>query len=143
MANIDLSTIWNTVKTATAAAGSSTLSQSSLTDIAKSVVTSAISGMGSKSGSNNSSSIDYVSIAKQLLTLYNQYKGSSDNTEKTAATNVKSISDIIGAMGGDKSSIISAGASILGSVLGGKSDSSSNKKDEGGLGSVLGSIFGK
>ncbi len=145
MANLDLSTIWNTVKTATSAANGGALSQNSLTDIAKSVITSAISGSSSKSSSSNGS-IDYIGIAKQLLSLYNQFKGSSNSTEKAAASNVKSVSDIIAAMGGDKDSIISAGASVLGNILGGNSSSS----DKGGssdlgsaIGGVLGGIFGK
>lgn len=128
MANLDLTTIWNTVKTATSAANGGALSQSSLTDIAKSVITSAISGASSKSSSSNGS-IDYIGIAKQLLSLYNQFKGSSNSTEKAAATNVKSVSDIIAAMGGDKDSIISAGASVLGNILGGNSSDKSNGSD--------------
>lgn len=143
MANLDLTTIWNTVKTATSAANGGSLSQSSLTDIAKSVITSAISGASSKSSSSNGS-IDYIGIAKQLLSLYNQFKGSSNSTEKAAATNVKSVSDIIAAMGGDKDSIISAGASVLGNILGGNSSDKSNGSDLGStIGGVLGGIFGK
>ncbi len=145
MANLDLTTIWNTVKAATSSANGGALSQSSLTDIAKSVIAGAISGSSSKSGST-SGSIDYIGIAKQLLSLYNQFKGSSNSTEVAAATNVKSVSDIIAAMGGDKESIISAGASVLGNILGGSGNSSdkSSGSDLGStIGGVLGGIFGK
>lgn len=142
MANLDLNSIWETVKTATSAANGGALSQSSLTNIATNIVTSAL---GSKSSST--SGTDYIAMAKQLYSLYEKFKGSSDSVTKTAATNVKSISDIIGAMGGDKGSMISAGASILGNVLG--SGSSSSKKDDSGsdlgstLGKALGGLFGK
>lgn len=145
MANLDLTTIWNTVKAATSSANGGALSQSSLTDIAKSVIAGAISGTSSKSGST-SGSIDYIGIAKQLLSLYNQFKGSSNSTEVAAATNVKSVSDIIAAMGGDKESIISAGASVLGNILGGSGNSTdkSSGSDLGStIGGVLGGIFGK
>lgn len=144
MANLDLNSIWETVKTATSAAGGSALSQSSLTNIATSIVTSALQG---KSSSSSTSGTDYVAMAKQLYSLYEKFKGSSDSVTKTAATNVKSISDIIGAMGGDKASMISAGASILGNVLG--SGNSSSKKDDSSsdlgstLGKALGGLFGK
>lgn len=143
MANLDLNSIWETVKTATSAANGGALSQSSLTNIATNIVTSAL---GSKSSSSTSGT-DYIAMAKQLYSLYEKFKGSSDSVTKTAATNVKSISDIIGAMGGDKGSMISAGASILGNVLG--SGSSSSKKDDSGsdlgstLGKALGGLFGK
>lgn len=143
MANLDLTTIWNTVKTATSAANGGSLSQSSLTDIAKSVITSAISSL-IQVVIFQFGSIDYIGIAKQLLSLYNQFKGSSNSTEKAAATNVKSVSDIIAAMGGDKDSIISAGASVLGNILGGNSSDKSNGSDLGStIGGVLGGIFGK
>lgn len=143
MANLDLNSIWETVKTATSSANGGNLTQSALTNIATSIVTSAL---GSKASSSSSKSgTDYVAIAKQLYSLYEKYKGSADSVTTAAATNVKSISDIIGAMGGDKSSMASAAASVLGSVLGGKSDSKSDSSSALGsiAGSVLGGLFGK
>lgn len=143
MANLDLNSIWETVKTATSSANGGNLTQSALTNIATSIVTSALGSKASSSASK--SGTDYVAIAKQLYSLYEKYKGSADSVTTAAATNVKSISDIIGAMGGDKSSMASAAASVLGSVLGGKSDSKSDSSSALGsiAGSVLGGLFGK
>ncbi len=132
MSNLDLSSVWSTVKAATEAAKGGSLNQSSLTDIAKDIIAGAVSRAPSKS---SGAGIDYVGIAKQLITLYEKFKGSSDGTEKAAAINVKGISDIIGAMGGDKGSILSAGASILGKALGGG-------KSDGGAGSAIGKAIG-
>lgn len=144
MANLDLNSIWETVKTATSSANGGNLTQSALTNIATSIVTSAL-GSKASSSSASKSGTDYVAIAKQLYSLYEKYKGSADSVTTAAATNVKSISDIIGAMGGDKSSVASAAASVLGSVLGGKSDSKSDSSSALGsiAGSVLGGLFGK
>lgn len=127
MANLDLSSIWDTVLTATKSADNGSLSQNALTDIAQKAIQS-FSGAESKS---KSSSTNYAKIAKELLSLYTKYKSSSDSTEKQAALNVKSISDIVKALGGDKASAISAAASILG---GGNSGSLLGK---------LGGLFGK
>ncbi|MCQ2960188.1 MAG: hypothetical protein MJ198_08385 [Bacteroidales bacterium] len=126
MANLDLSSIWNTVLTATKTADNGSLSQNALTDIAQQAIKS-FSGTTAKS---KSSETNYAMIATELLSLYTKYKSSSDSTEKQAALNVKSISDIVNALGGDKASAISAAASILG---GGKSD----------LLGTIGSLFGK
>lgn len=142
MANLDLNSIWETVKSATQGAKGGSLSESSLTSIAKDIIAGVAEGAQSKAHSS-SGGVDFIGIAKQLLSLYEKFKGSSDKADKATAINVKGISDIIGAMGGDKGSIISAGASILGKALGG----GSQKKDGGDLGStlggVLGGIFGK
>lgn len=95
-------------------------------------------GAQSKANSSSSSKIDFIGIAKQLLSLYDKFKGSSDSADKATAINVKGISDIIGDMGGDKGGIISAGAGILGKALGGDSQ----KKEGGDLGSTLGGALG-
>ena len=137
MANLDLASVWSTVKATTAAAQGGVLNQSSLVDIAKDIVAGALSG--AKSGAAQGSGIDYIGIAKQLISLYEKFKGSSDTTEKATAINVKSISDIIGAMGGDKDSIISAGASAIGKALGGGQGGDSDSL----VGKVLGGLFGK
>lgn len=127
MAKLDLSSIWNTVLTATKSSDNGSLSQNALSDIAQNV----IQGFTSTSSKSKSSSINYAKIAKELLSLYTKYKSSSDSTEKQAALNVKSISDIVKAIGGDKASAISAAASMLG---GGNA---------GGILGKLGSLFGK
>lgn len=127
MANLDLSSIWNTVLTATKTADNGSLSQNALTDIAQQAIKT-FSGTTAKS---KSSEINYTMIATELLSLYTKYKSSSNSTEKQAALNVKSISDIVKALGGDKASAISAAASILG---GGKS---------GNILGTIGSLFGK
>lgn len=137
MANLDLNSIWETVKSATQGAKGGSLSESSLTSIAKDIIAGVAQGAQSKAHAS-SSNIDFIGIAKQLLSLYEKFKGSSDSADKATAINVKGISDIIGAMGGDKGSIISAGASVLGKVLGGDSQ----KKDGGDLGSTLGGVLG-
>ncbi len=126
MANLDLSSIWNTVLTATKTADNGSLSQNALTDIAQKAIQS-FSGSTAKS---KSSETNYAMIATELLSLYTKYKSSSDSTEKQAALNVKSISDIVKALGGDKASAISAAASILG----GKS---------GNILGTIGGLFGK
>ncbi len=126
MAKLDLSSIWDTVLTATKSADNGSLSQNALSDIAQKAVQS-FAGADSKS---KSSGPNYANIAKQLLSLYSKYKSSSDATEKQAALNVKSISDIVSALGGDKAGAISA----VSSILGGKS---------GGLLGKLGGLFGK
>jgi len=122
MEGLDLSSIWNVVMNSTQSSSNSngSLSNSTLTEIAKSVINgmSSSSTSTTKSKSSTSSGLDYLAIAQQLLTLYNQYKGSSNKTEVAAANNVKQISDIVGAMGGDKSSMISAGLNILGKLFG-------------------------
>ena len=133
MANLDLNTIWETVKKATQSANGGTLSESSLTDIAKDIIAGVAQGAQSKAADGG---VDLIGIARQLLSLYEKFKGSSNGDDKAAAINVKGISDIIGAMGGDKGSLISAGTSILGKVLGG------DKKDDGDLGSALGGVLG-
>lgn len=138
MANLDLNSIWETVKTATQGAKGGSLSESSLTSIAKDIIAGVAQGAQSKAHSSSSSNIDFIGIAKQLLSLYEKFKGSADRADKATAINVKGISDIIGAMGGDKGSIISAGASILGKALGGDSQ----KKDGSDLGSTLGGVLG-
>ncbi len=127
MGKLDLSSIWNTVLTATKSSDNGSLSQNALSDIAQNV----IQGFTSTSSKSKSSSINYAKIAKELLSLYTKYKSSSDSTEKQAALNVKSISDIVKAIGGDKASAISAAASMLG---GGNA---------GGILGKLGSLFGK
>lgn len=137
MANLDLNSIWETVKSATRGANGGALSESSLTSIAKDIVAGVTQGAQAKTHAS-AASVDLIGIAKQLLSLYEKFKGSSDSGDKAAAINVKGISDIIGAMGGDKGSIISAGASILGKALGGDQQ----KKDGGDLGSALGGVLG-
>lgn len=139
--NIDLSSIWSTVLSATKSSTSSdkSLGTTALTSIANSILGNIKTNTAAKSGSN--SGIDYIAIATQLLTLYNQYKQSTNSDEKAAATNVKGISSIIGAMGGDKGSIASAATSILGKLADNKKDGGNN--DGGGLGSLIGGIFGK
>ncbi len=129
MANLDLSSIWDTVLTATKSSDNGSLSQNALSDIAQKVITNISSTSTTAKG--KASSTNYASIAKELLTLYNKFKSSSDSTEKQAALNVKSISDIVKAFGGDKASAISAAASVLG---GGNA---------GGILGKLGSLFGK
>lgn len=128
MAKLDLSSIWETVLTATKSADNGSLSQNALSDIAQKAIQSFA---GASADSKKSSSTNYSKIAKELLSLYTKYKSSSDSTEKQAALNIKSISDIVSALGGDKASAISAVSSILG---GGKS---------GGLLGKLGGLFGK
>ncbi len=120
MEGLDLTSIWNSVMNSTKSSSSSdgSLSNSALSSIAKSIVANMASSNKAATTSKASSSLDYLAIAKQLMTLYNQYKGSSNSTEAAAASNVKQISDIVGAMGGDKGSLISAGMSILGKFFG-------------------------
>ena len=89
MANLDLASVWSTVKAATTAAQGGALNQSSLVDIAKDIVAGALSG--AKSGAAQGSGIDYIGIAKQLISLYEKFKGSSDTTEKATAINVKEM----------------------------------------------------
>lgn len=139
--NIDLSSIWSTVLAATKSSTSSdkSLGTTALTSIANSILGNIKTNTAAKSGSN--SGIDYIAIATQLLTLYNQYKQSTNSDEKAAATNVKGLSSIIGAMGGDKGSIASAATSILGKLADSKKDGDNN--DGGGLGSLIGGLFGK
>lgn len=127
MAKLDLTSIWNTVLTATKTSDNGSLSQNALSDIAQNV----IQNISSTNSKGKSTSINYSNIAKQLLSLYNKYKSSADSTEKQAALNVKSISDIVKAIGGDKASAVSAILSIFG---GGKS---------GNILGNLGSLFGK
>lgn len=141
MANLDLNSIWETVKTATQSANGGSLSQSSLTNIAKDII-AGVAG-GSKTASADKG-VDLISIAGQLISLYEKFKGSSNGNEKQAAFNVKSISDIIGAMGGDKGSMVSAGADIIGKVLAGDSKKADSASDLGStLGKALGGLFGK
>lgn len=128
MAKLDLSSIWETVLTATKSADNGSLSQNALSDIAQKAIQSFA---GASADSKKSSSTNYSKIAKELLSLYTKYKSSSDSTEKQAALNIKSISDIVSALGGDKASVISAAASVLG---GGNA---------GGILGKLGSLFGK
>lgn len=124
MEGLDLSSIWKLVMSNTQSSSNSngSLSNSALTDIATSIVknmtSSSQSSTKTSSSSSSSSSIDYLAIAQQLMSLYNQYKGSDNKTEAAAASNVKQISDIVGAMGGDKSSMLSAGLNILGKLFG-------------------------
>ncbi|MGN0028654.1 MAG: hypothetical protein ACI35Q_02860 [Marinilabiliaceae bacterium] len=140
MANLDLNSIWETVKSATQGAKGGSLSESSLTSIAKDIIAGVAEGAQSKThaASSTSGGVDFIGIAKQLLSLYEKFKGSSDSGDKATAINIKGISDIVGAMGGDKGSIISTGASILGKALGGDSQ----KKEGGDLGSALGGVLG-
>lgn len=125
MEGLDLSTVWKLVMNNTQSSSNSngSLSNSALTDIAKNIVTNMVASKAGASANasaskSNSSSIDYIAIAQQLMSLYNQYKGSSNKTEVAAASNVKQISDIVGAMGGDKGSMISAGLNMLGKLFG-------------------------
>ena len=116
--NIDLSSIWKTVVSATQSSTSSdkSLSSSTLTSLANSIISNIQAKTASKTSSTGN--IDFIGIATQLMSLYNQYKSSKNTDEKAAATNVKGISDIIGAMGGDKSSIINTASSVLGKLFG-------------------------
>lgn len=139
--NIDLSSIWSTILSATKSSNSSdkSLGTTDFTSIANSILGNIKANTAAKSGSN--SGIDYIAIATQLLTLYNQYKQSSNSDEKAAASNVKGLSSIIGAMGGDKGSIVSAATSILGKLTENNKDDDKDKK--GGLSDLAGLFFGK
>lgn len=139
--NIDLSTIWSTVLSATKSSTSSdkSLGTTALTSIANTILDNIKTNTAAKS--DTKSGIDYIGIATQLLTLYNQYKQSKSSDEKAAASNVKDLSSIIGAMGGDKGSIASAATTILGKLA--ESKKNGEKSDGDGLGGLFGSLFGK
>ena len=132
MANLDLSSIWSAVLSSTSSSSNGSLSQSVLTSLAQKVLSGA--------GGSSSGGLNYASIATQLLTLYTKYKSSSNSTEAAAANNVKSISDIISAMGGDKKSAINAGLNALNNLASG--DSKKSQAVKTGL-NVLGGLFGK
>ena len=137
MANLDLSSIWSTVLSSTSSSANGSLSQSVLTSLAQNI----LSGLGNSSSSNG---LNYASIATQLLTLYTKYKSSSNTTEVAAANNVKSISDIIGAMGGDKSSMVSAGLNALNNLAGNATSGDSKAANVAKTGlNILGGLFGK
>lgn len=138
MANtgIDLEGVWKNVMNLTQKSSSGSLGQDALKNLAESVISGAKAKLGDK--------LDLAAIATQLMSLYTKYKASANSTEKTAANNVKGLSDIIGALGGDKGSLASAGASILGNIIGGKTgDSDKAQAAAKGIGSVLGKLFGK
>jgi hypothetical protein len=82
------------------------------------------------------------------MSLYEKFKGSSDKTEVQAANNVKQISDVIGALGGDKSSMTSAAISVLTGLAANKSQAAPQQSNAGpdilsAGASILGSILGK
>lgn len=88
MANLDLNTIWELVKSKTAQSGNSSLSQTSITEIAQKI----LGGLGSSSSaSSQNGGLDISSIVSQIGTLVSKFQNSSDATEKSAATNLKSV----------------------------------------------------
>lgn len=161
LSNIDLGSVWNLVMSSTQQANQSGAKNGSLSDavisgIVKSVITNALTGSGNQASTNKNaaSGLDFMAIANSLLGLYNQYKGSSDPTEKQAALNVKNISGVISAMANpDGAGLASAGASILGQLVKNGKVEQKPKEEEKGSGlsidtvlkgiSVLGGLFGK
>ena len=88
MANLDLNIIWELVKSKTAQSGNSSLSQTSISEIAQKI----LGGLGSSSSaSSQNGRLDISSIVSQIGTLVSKFQNSSDATEKTAATNLKSV----------------------------------------------------
>lgn len=88
MANLDLNTIWELVKSKTAQSGNSSLSQTSISEIAQKI----LGGLGSSSSaSSQNGGLDISSIVSQIGTLVSKFQNSSDATEKSAATNLKSV----------------------------------------------------
>ena len=88
MANLDLNIIWELVKSKTAQSGNSSLSQTSISEIAQKI----LGGLGSSSSaSSQNGGLDISSIVSQIGTLVSKFQNSSDATEKSAATNLKSV----------------------------------------------------
>ena len=88
MANLDLNIIWELVKSKTAQSGNSSLSQTSISEIAQKI----LGGLGSSSlASSQNGGLDISSIVSQIGTLVSKFQNSSDATEKSAATNLKSV----------------------------------------------------
>ena len=88
MANLDLNIIWELVKSKTAQSGNSSLSQTSISGIAQKI----LGGLGSSSSaSSQNGGLDISSIVSQIGTLVSKFQNSSDATEKSAATNLKSV----------------------------------------------------
>lgn len=139
MANtgIDLEGVWKSVMNLTQKSSSGSVGQDALKSLAESVISGAKAKMGEK--------FDLAGIATQLMGLYSKYKASANATEKSAANNVKGLSDLIGALGGDKASMASAGASALGKIIANKTggDSAKGEAIAKGVGSMLGKLFGK
>lgn len=88
MANLDLNIIWELVKSKTAQSGNRSLSQTSISEIAQKI----LGGLGSSSSaSSQNGGLDISSIVSQIGTLVSKFQNSSDATEKSAATNLKSV----------------------------------------------------
>ena len=88
MANLDLNIIWELVKSKTAQSGNSSLSQTSISEIAQKI----LGGLGSSSSaSSQNGGLDISSIVSQIGTLVSKFQNSSDATEKSTATNLKSV----------------------------------------------------
>lgn len=88
MANLDLNIIWELVKSKTAQSGNSSLSQTSISEIAQKI----LGGLGSSSSaSSQNGGLNISSIVSQIGTLVSKFQNSSDATEKSAATNLKSV----------------------------------------------------
>ena len=88
MANLDLNIIWELVKSKTAQSGNSSLSQTSISEIAQKI----LGGLGSRSSaSSQNGGLDISSVVSQIGTLVSKFQNSSDATEKSAATNLKSV----------------------------------------------------
>lgn len=88
MANLDLNIIWELVKSKTAQSGNSSLSQTSISEIAQKI----LGGLGSSSSAfSQNGGLDISSIVSQIGTLVSKFQNSSDATEKSAATNLKSV----------------------------------------------------
>lgn len=112
MANLDLSTIWNTIMTFTKQSG--VADKGGLGELAKNII-------GSISNSplvpkKADGSLDFAAIAQQIMTLWQKYGNSANVDEKNAAANAKNISDLVSAMSGNASAdtVINAAKGLLG-----------------------------
>lgn len=95
---MDLGKIWSLVKNLTNSSDDGKLSTGNIKNVLKEIVSNYIGKQTADKGTNSATtspgSVPWGEIGTTLLSLYNKYKGSDNETEAKTAQNVKTISNV-------------------------------------------------